>query len=177
MKLNNLIIIGKFSIPYGIKGWIKLISFSEKKENIFFYKPLYIKNNTIIKKISIKNWEKKCNIFIVKIKNFDSRNEVDILKKKEILIKNESLPKLKNEYYWNDIINCKVLNKKNKYLGVVKKILETGSNDVLIIQKNIYNKSNIQNQEKMIPFIYKKIIKNVDTVNKIIMVDWNIHDV
>lgn len=102
---------------------------------------------------------------------------MDILKKKEILIKNESLPKLKNEYYWNDIINCKVLNKKNKYLGVVKKILETGSNDVLIIQKNIYNKSNIQNQEKMIPFIYKKIIKNVDTVNKIIMVDWNIHDV
>lgn len=173
MKFNSLILIGKFSIPYGIKGWIKINSFSEKKENIFFYQPWYTKDSKKVKIINIKKWKKQYSSLIVQIENFNNRDEINFFKKKEIFIKSESLPELKNSYYWKDIINCKVLNKQNKYLGTVKKIIETGANDVLIVQYYTNKKLKIQCQEIFIPFIDKKIIKNVDIINKIIMVDWD----
>lgn len=167
---DKIIIIGKFSIPYGIKGWIKIISFTEKK--IFFYQPWYIKNNKKINIIDIERWEKKYNSLIVKLKNIDNRTNVNFLKNKEILIHKKTLPNVNNEYYWHDIINCIVFNQKSTRIGTVKKIIATGSNDVLIIKKYCKKKF-ITCKKIFIPFIMNQVVKDVDVINKTIVVNWN----
>ncbi|WP_343188091.1 ribosome maturation factor RimM [Buchnera aphidicola (Ceratoglyphina bambusae)] len=170
-----MILIGKIIKPYGVLGWLKIISFTEKPKQIFKYLPwYYIDKENKYKKIKLKNWKNITkNKLLIKIKNINNRNISEKLVKKKIFIKKSSLPKLlKNEYYYKDIIGCKIYDSiKNTLLGTVKKIIDSKTFDVLVIKKE---KNKSANKEILIPFIINKYIKNVDIYNKKITVIWNI---
>ncbi|CAL4322423.1 Ribosome maturation factor RimM [Buchnera aphidicola (Periphyllus testudinaceus)] len=169
LKKNKIIIIGKIFNLYGILGWMKMFSFTEKKEKIFQYKPLLYKNKKKIKNLKIKYWKNYKNYFLIKIKNKNNRNDANILKNKEIFIYSKQLKKVKNEYYWHEIINSKVFNINKKFLGKVREIICTPSNDILKISlKNEKNKI----LETLIPFIEHKVIKKICLNKKKIIVNW-----
>ncbi|QJC28362.1 ribosome maturation factor RimM [Enterobacteriaceae endosymbiont of Plateumaris braccata] len=171
------IILGQFGSVYGIKGYIKLFSYTSNKQNIFIYKNLFIINNkSEIFPIIFKKWIFNNNCYIVKINNFNERNDLIKLVNNKIYILYNDLIKYKNidEYYWNDIIGCKIININNyKNLGVVKDIISTGSNDVLIIESIIMSKDKKNIKKQLIPFIENQVIKNIDLIKNIIEVDWN----
>lgn len=80
------------------------------------------------------------------------------------------MPLLKdNNYYWNDIINCKVFNTNNNYIGQVINLIRTNNNDILVIQ----NKLSPFKKNILIPFIENTIIKNINIHNQLIIVTWN----
>ncbi|WP_343154652.1 ribosome maturation factor RimM [Buchnera aphidicola (Pseudoregma panicola)] len=163
-----MLIAGKIIKSYGILGWLKIISFTEKKEKIFEYSPLYIYINKKYKVIEIEKWKKNKKKILIKILNISNRTESEKFVKKNIFIKNSSLPNLLNdEYYWKDIIKCKIFNKKNIYLGKVYKIIDTQTYDILVIKTN---KKKIKKKEILIPFILKKYIKNIDLYKKKIII-------
>jgi 16S rRNA processing protein RimM len=88
----------------------------------------------------------------------------------DIIISKYTLPILKkNNYYWNDIINCEVFNINQSYLGKVINLIRTKNNDILIVK----NKLEVFKKNILIPFIEKKIIKSINTNNKFIIVQWN----
>lgn len=162
--------IGKIYKPYGIFGWVHIISYTDLKKNIFNYFPWKLQNskNKLYKNDIIK-WKKYKENFIVLIKGIYNRtNTIKIIKKK-ITIKSTQLPILKsNEYYWNNILSCLVYNIQNKFLGYVIKILENNFYDILVIQK----KNAIKKKIIYIPFVEPKIIKIVNIIKKKIIVDW-----
>ncbi|WP_367675980.1 ribosome maturation factor RimM [Buchnera aphidicola] len=105
---------------------------------------------------------------IIKIKNINNRDQAKKLTNSLIAIDIKTLPNLKNyEYYWKDILFCKVFNKYKKYIGTVSNIIRSKSNDILVI-KNNQNDS----QEILIPFIEKNIIYKVDIIHKMISTNW-----
>ncbi|CAL4321938.1 ribosome maturation factor RimM [Buchnera aphidicola] len=162
--MKNFLIIGKLGSSHGILGWIKCFSYTEKKKNIFSYRPWYINK----KKIYVNNWKKKKNFFFIKIKNINTRNKSDKLKNFFIYIKKKKLKKLKkNEYYWNEIINFKVLDKNYKKIGTVKSIIRNNNNDILVIVNKKINKK----KEILIPFINNIFIKKIYKKNKIIIIN------
>ncbi|QJC30139.1 16S rRNA processing protein RimM [Enterobacteriaceae endosymbiont of Plateumaris sericea] len=177
MNIIKNIVLGKFGSVYGIKGYIKLYSYTVNKKNIFFYKNLFIINNkSKIFPIIFTKWIFNNNYYIVKINNFNNRNDVIKLVNYKIYIFYHYLIKYKKigEYYWNDIIGCKIININNSNnLGQVKDIISTGANDVLIIESNIIieNKKNIKKQ--LIPFIENQVIKSINLIKHIIKVDWD----
>lgn len=75
----------------------------------------------------------------------------------------------KDNYYWNDLINYKVFNVNQRYLGTVIDLIRTKNNDILVLK----NKLKTSEKSILIPFIEKIIIKNVNTNNKFILVQWN----
>ncbi|QCI18558.1 ribosome maturation factor RimM [Buchnera aphidicola (Aphis nasturtii)] len=173
IKLNKLIdpiLVGKIGKVYGILGWINFFSFTETKEKIFSYLPWFILKNKTWETIQLKNWKQHNNHFIIQINNIVDRSLASKWTNTEIFIDKSQLPKLKkNEYYWNDIIKCKVFNIQNKYLGIVTDLISHEYNDTLLI-KNDFTKNN---KKIMIPFIAEKIVKSIDITNKIIKVQWN----
>ncbi|QJC29698.1 16S rRNA processing protein RimM [Enterobacteriaceae endosymbiont of Plateumaris pusilla] len=177
MNIIKKIVLGKFGSVHGIKGYIKLYSYTSNKKNIFFYKNLFIMNNkSKIVPIIFTNWIFNNNYYIVKINNFNNRNEVIKLVNYKIYIFYHYLTKYKKigEYYWNDIIGCKIININNSNnLGIVKNIISTGANDVLIIKSDILIKNKKNIKLKLIPFIENQVIKNIDLTNHIIQVNWN----
>ncbi|QJC33045.1 ribosome maturation factor RimM [Enterobacteriaceae endosymbiont of Donacia semicuprea] len=170
--LKKKIILGKFGKVYGIKGWIRLFSYTQNKVDIFFYKNLFILDNK--KKIFFLKFNKyifKKKSYIVQINHFYKNEDIISFVNYKIYIFKSNLIKYrnKNEYYWNDIIGCRVINIKKIYLGIVSHIMETKIHDIIIIKSNSrdMNKKNI-----LIPFIENKIIKKIDLINNYIITDW-----
>lgn len=164
-----MIIIGQMGYPYGILGWIHVISFTEIKKNIFNYFPWYLdKSNIILTKNDICTYKKHTQNFILKIKNIHNRTQVSNIIKKNILIQYHQLPKLKNqEYYLNDIFSCKIVDLQKKEIGPIINITENKVYNILEIlhtrtKKKIY-----------IPFIQPNIIKKIDFKKKIIIASIN----
>ncbi|QJC35455.1 16S rRNA processing protein RimM [Enterobacteriaceae endosymbiont of Donacia proxima] len=171
--LKKKVILGKFGKIYGIKGWIKLYSYTQNKKNIFLYKKIFIQNNIgdiyFIKFYKYKIYK---NNYIVKFKNLNNVNNILNLINKKIFIFENELKKCKNtkEYYWYEIIGCYVFN-KNYLLGKVIDLINLKIYDVLIIKPN---KLKISKKEILIPFIEPNIIKKIDLINKLIKVNWDI---
>ncbi|QJC37904.1 16S rRNA processing protein RimM [Enterobacteriaceae endosymbiont of Donacia bicoloricornis] len=172
-NLNKKIILGKFGKVYGVKGWIRLFSYTENKKSIFLYKKLFIINDiNNVFFINFNKYKNKKKYFIVQINNvFKNKDSNKFVNHHIYIFKNELIKyKKKKEYYWNDIIGCYILNNNKIYLGRVTNIVTTKLYDILIIQSNnLYIKKKI-----FIPFIEPNIIRDVDLINNIIKVNWSL---
>ena len=83
---------------------------------------------------------------------------------RQIAVPREQLPKAQpNEYYWADLIGLRVVNEAEQDFGLVVRILETGANDVLVVQGE---------RERLIPFI-ADVIATVDLQGGLIRVNWD----
>lgn len=161
------IIVGKFGATYGVHGWIKIHAYTEFGEDILTYQPWYIQRtpNTWAP-IAIEDGRLHGNGIIVKPNNINSPEEARLLTGFNIAITRDQLPPLKkNEYYWSDLIGLSVINQRGELLGKVIYLMETGSNDVLVIKGE---------KEHGIPFLMGSVVKSVDLDKQEIHVDWEL---
>ena len=167
MNNDKNVFVGKVSSPHGIKGWLKVISYTDPIENILSYKEWFIINEGDSKKtFSIEDSRIQGKKIIVKLDGIEDRDSAEDLKNKEILVSRIDLPKLEeNTFYWNDLLDLSVLDQKGKQIGKVDSLFETGSNDVLVIVN--------ENKERfLVPFIMEEVIRKVDLVKEFISIDW-----
>lgn len=164
------IVIGKFGAVYGIKGWLKIHSYTDDAESIFEYKPLLMKLKGQFQEVNLADWKRHGNGFVAKIVGFDVREDTQALVGLELLVDSDKLPKLEEDFYWRDVIGCQVKTDKGYDLGVVTEIMETGSNDVLVVKAN--SNDAFGQKERLIPFIDKQVVSNVDITGKLIQVNW-----
>lgn len=163
--MQNKIIIGRFGSVYGIKGWIKIISFTDPKQKILQYQPWWIKKNQQWQQIHTEDSRWHGKDIIAKLPNINDRDLAKTYTNIDINIQHNQLPKLpKGEYYWSDLEELTVIDKLGKKLGMVDHLMETGSNDVLVIKNG---------KQHLIPYTDNVIIK-VDLKKKIIKVDWEL---
>ncbi|MGD6858456.1 MAG: ribosome maturation factor RimM [Enterobacteriaceae bacterium] len=162
--------VGRIGSTYGIKGWIKMFSFTEKFNNILFYKPLLIKKNNIFNVFCIKNFRTiKSNKIIIFTSFKNNFNELKKLNKKFIYVKSDTLPKLKkNEFYYNDLLGFNVFLLNKHFLGKITDFINIKFYDILVVS-NTY-KNNLKN-EIFIPFIYNKIIKEINIKKRFLLVN------
>lgn len=161
--MSNPIVIGRFGKVFGIKGWIKVFSFTTPRENILNFKPWLIRRNNSWQEIYIESSRIHYNHIIVKIPNCDLPEQARDFTDLAIGIWRDQLPNLeKDEYYWADLVGLKVVNCNGEQFGVVQELMATGSNDVLVV---------VGDSKYLIPYISNVICK-IDLTEKIIIVDW-----
>ena len=157
---SGLITVGKISGHFGIKGWVKVISYTQPANNIFSYKAWLIngENHTLTQG---KTHGKQ---LIAKLDGFDVREHSEVLIGKDISIEKSQLPELGAEdFYWCDLVGLDVIDQNGQQLGQVHSVFETGANDVLVVKGD---------EEVLIPYIPGMYITTVDTENGRIEVDW-----
>ncbi|MCE1727172.1 ribosome maturation factor RimM, partial [Enterobacter hormaechei] len=109
---------------------------------------------------------------IVKIKDIDDRDAANLLTNCEVMVDSGLLPDLEEgDYYWKDLIGCQVINTTGYNLGTIHDMMETGSNDVMVIKANLKDAFGIK--ERLVPFLDGQVIKKVDLATKTIEVDWD----
>ena len=161
---DEFILVASVGKPIGLKGWAKVNSFTRPPENLFNYKNFFIDEDGTKKVFKIKKFSKSGKNYIFKIESFNSLEEIERYKNKEIFINSKDLPKLKeNEFYWKDLIGKEVKLENGTFVGVVTEIIETGSDDVLVVEK--------ENKKELIPFNFGEVIKKVS--GDLIIVDWH----
>ena len=172
MSVDNVIVVGRLGAVYGIKGWLKVNSFTEDPESIFSYTPWYIQQKGQWREIQLSSWKRHNNGLICKLDGVDSREDAQALTGFDIAVQSEILPELpQGEFYWRDLIGCSVVTTKGYQLGAVTELMETGSNDVLVVKANA--KDAFGMKERLIPFIDEQVIIKIDLPARLIEVDWD----
>ncbi|WWO97252.1 MAG: ribosome maturation factor RimM [Candidatus Dasytiphilus stammeri] len=171
MIIKNPLILGKIGSAYGVRGWIKLISFTQNKKNIFFYQPWFIINEYYCNqwiKIELEKWYEKPHGFIIKLKGINDREKAKKFNNYDIMIESSQLPTLEEgEYYWKDIIGCVIITADGNQLGKVVRLFSTISYDIMVVKVNRY-----KIKEILIPFIKNKVVSKINLISKFISITW-----
>ena len=171
-EVNKEVILGKVGAVYGIKGWLKIHSFTDEAEAILDYFPWSLKLGNKIQSVEISDWRKHNNGLVVHVAGIDDRDIAQKLVGSEIFVDESALVKLpEGEFYWRDLIGMTVVTDKGYDLGQVSEILETGANDVLVVKAN--RNDGFGQKERLIPYLFEQVIKSVSAENKQICVDWD----
>lgn len=163
---KDFINVGEVSGVFGVKGWIKVFSFTDPRENILNYSPWYLQKGQEIKEISLVGGQRQGKLVVAALEGIEDRDAAAALSGWKILIDKQQLPAAsEGEYYWADLIGLQVETTEGQYLGVVDHLLETGANDVLVVMDG--------EQERLIPFLQQQTVKKIDLVKRQMVVDWD----
>ncbi len=159
------IVLGQINGLHGVKGWVKVFSHTEPRENILSYKTWYLKRGDAWQPCRIIAGRRQGKTVVVQLEGIDDRDKAAALLGTEIAIPREQLPPTEaNEYYWTDLEGLTVLNVEGEALGTVSHLFSTGANDVMVVTGE---------RERMIPFIQGEYVKQVDLDAGLIKVDWD----
>ena len=172
MKKEQEITLGKVGAVYGIKGWLKIHSFTDETDAILDYFPWSLKLGNNIQTVKITDWRKHNKGLIVKVQGIDDRDIAQALVGSEIFVNELALPELpQGDFYWRDLIGMSVVTTQGYDLGVVSEMMETGANDVLVVKANLND--GFGQKERLIPYILEQVVDSVSAENKQICVDWD----
>ena len=158
------ILIAKIQAHQGLNGWLKIYSYSESKKKFSNYKHFFVKKNETYIHLDVEDIQVTKSIKI-KFKNFSLREHSDEYIGKNLYIDRGQIGVLgNNEYYWNDLIGLNVHLDNDEKIGVINDIIETGSNDVLVIKGT-------EGQEILIPYIFGGSVKKIIIGEKKIIID------
>ncbi|MDT8407721.1 MAG: ribosome maturation factor RimM [Methylococcales bacterium] len=160
--MSSELLLGTITGAFGIQGWVKVFSHTRPPENIFAYTPWILGGGQRHKFLEGRRQGK---ILVAHLEGIDSREHAASLRGTSISVEREQLPQAApGEYYWSDLIGLTAINLSEQELGHVTGLLETGANDVLIVNGE---------REYLIPFVQGRHVLSVDLDDKIIRVDWD----
>ena len=165
MSKQQNINVGKISGVFGVKGRVKVFSFTDVRENILNYSPWLLKKDDETRQVDVINGNLQGKAVVAQLDGVNDRDQAGSLMGWDIFITPDQLPKTaKDEYYWSDLIGLHVETNLGIQLGVIEGLLETGANDVLIVKGD---------RERVIPFLQGQTILNIDLDANRMVVDWD----
>jgi 16S rRNA processing protein RimM len=127
--------IGSFIGPHGIKGEVKVKSFTEIPENLFVYEEFFLGNQT--KPIKLKLVRKIKQNLICIVEDIKTRNEAEKFKNLILYVRRDNLPLLKDdEFYQRDLLDFQVYNLERHNLGFVTSFNDFGGGLLVEVEKN-----------------------------------------
>lgn len=170
MGESDALVIGRINGVYGIKGWVRIHSFTEPAENLFGYRNWKIRRRDGWEAISIDSGKRQGKGLIAHIEGVDDRTAAEALKGNDIAVPLAELPELEGEeYYWHQLQGLSVVG-NGELLGQVDHLLETGANDVLVV---LPCEGSRDKRERLIPWLRPDVVKAVDLQQQTIDVDWD----
>ncbi|MDO9069212.1 MAG: ribosome maturation factor RimM [Deltaproteobacteria bacterium] len=155
---DELIPVGKISATHGIRGHLKLHSYSGNIESLQCAEAVFLRCKTgELKEFCLKTVAPHAGGFILALDGFSDIDQVDPLVGSELCLKQSQLPELaEDEYYWRDLIGLTVITDRGIELGTIADIFETGSSDIYVVRGN--------GREYLIPAI-SDVVSEIDISN------------
>jgi len=161
----RLIEVGKVIGAFGVKGWIKVHSYTASPGNILKYLPWTLDIRGSKNPVELVEGLLQSSVVVAKLKGYDDRTQAEALKNSRILAPRSVLPALfDGSFYWDDLIGLSVLTCGGYSLGRVSRLMETGANDVMVVAGD---------RERLIPFVVDVYVKHVNLEAGCITVDWD----
>lgn len=153
--------VGRLAGVYGVKGWLRVQSFTQPLENLLNYAPWHVEGHGVK---AVNEGRPHGKGLIVHLDGIDDRDAAAMLVGNDVSVERSLLPELDaGDYYWSDLIGLKVVNRDGDDLGKIVRLLETGVHDVLVIQGD---------RERLIPYAPGRTVDAVDLGSGTMTVDW-----
>jgi len=163
---DSWIQVGKVSGVYGVKGWVRIFSYTDPRDNILKYSPCYLKMGGKWVERAVLSGKQHGKGVVAQFSGCQTRDDAMALMDTAIAVRRGQLPELEaNEFYWTDLVGLTVVTVEGVNLGEVVQLLKTGANDVLVVKS--------KDKERCIPYIRPDVIRSVSLQKKLIEVDWD----
>ena len=159
------VVLGRISGLFGVRGWVRIHSFTDPREAILDYEHWLIETAGEWRPVAIAEGKPHGKTVVARLDGIEDRDSAAELMNSAIGVERSDLPAPgKGEYYWSDLEGLTVQQDNGEVIGTVDYLIETGANDVLVVRK--------EEQEVLIPFVTGEVIKDVDLANGVIRVSW-----
>lgn len=157
--MENLMEIGQIVNTYGIKGFVKVVPFTDNMNRFEDLKAVYVETKKGLENFEIEEVKYAKNTVLLKLKGIDDINIAEKYKNCYIKISRENAVKLPEDtYFIVDLLDIKVYTDEDIYLGNIIDVYPTGSNDIYVVK-------NEEGKQMLLPAI-GEVIKTVDIQNK-----------
>ncbi len=157
--------MGRIGAPYGVRGWLHVISATEPPEALLTWSPWYLGKADQWRPIEVVEGRWHGKGLVVQLAGVDGRDAAAALKGWEIAVPRHRLPPLpEGEYYWVDLIGLQVVTEQGEPLGEIDHLLETGANDVLVVRGE---------RERLIPYVRDQYVREIDLAARRMVVAWD----
>lgn len=158
------VVLGRVSGLYGVRGWVRVYSYTEPREAILQYGNCLIGQDSGWQAAEIAEGRKHGKSVVLRFLAIEDRDAAAEMIGADIAVAREELPTAgPGEYYWTDLEGLEVVHRDGRMLGKVAYMLATGVHDVMVVQGE---------QEILIPFVPERIILDVNLPSGVIQVDW-----
>jgi len=155
--------IGKIVAPFGIRGELKIHSFTDIPDRFVTLEAVYLSSDysrRVIKGVR----PYKGDMLLLKLDGVDDATTAETLRNYDLCIPSDALAELPpGAYYQHDILGLQVFRLDDRFVGVISEIMPTGGNDVYVIKAD-------DGRQFLIPAI-KNVIKQVDLVRRVMYID------
>ena len=155
--------VGVITQPHGVRGEMKVFPTTDDPRRFEDLDTVILDTGKEKRNLTIQSVKYQKNLVILKCKEVNDRNEVELLRKAELYVTRDQAVELEEgEYFIADLLGCKVGSDTGEDLGVLDDVLQTGANDVYSVKKK-------GEKELLIPVIPQCVL-NVDIEKKEILV-------
>lgn len=158
--------VGEVAGVYGIKGWLRVRSFTDPPDRILDYGPWLVGGgDTEATPCRVRSGRRHGKGLIVSLAGIDDRDRAAALVGCEIRVTRDAFGDAgQGRYFWSDLEGLAVETDLGVSLGRVESLLETGANDVLVVTGE---------RRRLIPFLPEQVVKSVDLESGRVIVDWD----
>lgn len=164
-------VIGRITSVFGVKGWLKVFSYTDPKEGILNYPDWTLVLDGKRIPARLEEGRRQGQAIVIRLKGIDDRDLARTYCGAEVTVSRAELPELpEGEFYWFQLEGLEVFTVDDECLGKVHHLIETGANDVLVVQATA---NSIDQRERLIPYLPDQVVLSVDLAAQRMVVDWD----
>jgi 16S rRNA processing protein RimM len=170
---ESRVIIGKIIGLHGVRGWIKVYSYTRPRAAILDYSPWWIERSDHWSARELVEGRPQGKGVVARLADCPDRDQAKELLGAQIALKGDQLPLLKSgEYYWTQLEGLHVVDMAGRNLGTISHLIETGANDVMVVHDAAGPNGT---REHLIPAT-SSVIQEVRLDVGLVRVDWDVVD-
>jgi 16S rRNA processing protein RimM len=161
------VVLGKLTSPYGVKGWLKVYSYTGPMEGILDYPAWVLRHGGHLERRRLIQGRRHGKGLVACLEGVDSREVAEALAGAEVLLPKAELPRLgEGEVYWHQLEGVRVVTREGADLGCIDHLFETGANDVMVVKGE-------DGRERLLPYLPEEVILELDLDGGNMVVDWD----
>lgn len=160
--------LGRIAGAHGIRGWVRVRSFTDPKDNLLSYSPWRLRRGDEEFSCEVSEGRAQAKGLVVRLAGVADRTAAEKLAGMDVLVDRSRLPEIdEGSFYWADLEGLEVRDGEGRVLGTVDHIFATGANDVLVVSGD---------RRYLVPFLYGQTVRSVDLDDGCVVIDWSPED-
>jgi 16S rRNA processing protein RimM len=161
---SSLIELGIVGAPFGVRGWVKLRSYTDPPDRLLEHRSLQLRLGGVWRAYRIETSGRSGGQLTVKLIGVEDRDEAQKLRGAAVGVPRSELPeRSEKDFYRADLIGCEVVNLKGVRLGVVQHFVEIPAHALMVVRGE---------QEYWVPAVPQHL-RRVDLQARRVIVDWD----
>ena len=171
--------VGTVGRAHGVRGWVRVRSDMDPPEDLLRHDTWLLERAGRWKPAAVRSARAHAGAFVARLDGVEDRDTAAALAGARLGLPRDALPVLDDgQYYWVDLIGLEVLDEAGEPLGVVREMIETGANDVMVVRPDLTAPSGGASSgsnpgpDRVIPFLTGDVVREVDLDAGRIRVSW-----